>query len=138
MDIQYAGRFTVPGAAVNMHVVADNAVGEQEVRGSFVATSSTHTIRLGNGFRNGDVWYDAIMVVEAASPFNPYPGEYFDGNTEDTTFATHTWDGTPNDSTSTKTVSDSPERIVPPFFGYVHANNSKAELEIRYRSGWVA
>lgn len=141
MDSRYVGKFVVDdvgGPAVNMQKIAPNQAGEYEVRGTFVATSNTHTIRMGNGFSRGTVWYDAIAVVEATSPVNPYRGEYFDGDTPDDSFAEHEWTGAPNASTSTKTVADSPEQDVPPFYGYVKADNSKAELEIRYRSGWVA
>lgn len=141
MDSRYAGKFVVDavdGPTVNMHRIAPNLPGEYEVRGTFVATSSTHTIQMGNGYGNGEVWFDDIAVVEATSAVNPYKGEYFDGSTPDDSFAEHDWEGTPNASTSTKTVGDSPEREVPPFYGYAQADNSKAVLEIKYRSGWVA
>lgn len=141
MDIRYVGKFvvdSVDGPAVNMHKIAPNESGEYEVRGTFVATSTSHTIQMGNGFSRGEVWYDDIAVVEAVSVVNPYRGDYFDGDTPDDSFATHDWTGIPDASTSIKTINDAPERDVPPFYGYVTADNSKAELKVRYRSGWVA
>lgn len=102
----YAGRFDIvsPNAtSVTMTQSAPNTIGVYEVRGTFVAASTTHSIRLGHGYSAGDAWFDDLAVIEGA-----YTDGYFSGATSDThadgITTDFAWTGTANASTSTKTV----------------------------------
>ena len=61
----------------------------------------------------GPGWWDKLGIVEGE-----YDGEYFDGGTIGTRTVKNRWDGTRNESTSTRTVTLSPgEELVPAFPG---------------------
>lgn len=73
--------------------VAPNAQGTYEVRATGIAPIGTArlTIRLYNGATTGSVYWDRVMVIEGSEPTG-----YGDGGSPG-----WTWNGTPNNSTST-------------------------------------
>lgn len=117
-----------------------NAAGVYDVSVEFTATETSHAIRLYNGASagNGDVWWDDLMVVEGT-----YTGSYFDGDTDanaNTWPVVYSWAGTPHASKSIREVggtlpSVGAELVLP--YGQATRLNSKAQLQIQYRSGWI-
>ena len=69
--------------------------------------------------------------------------DYFDGDTDATAStwpAVYSWDGTPHASISTREVGGTlpeigAELVLP--YGEAARVNSKAQLQIQYRSGWI-
>jgi hypothetical protein len=63
---------------------------------------------------------------------------WFCGASADTGLRDYAWVGTADASRSTSTIAtDSPERTIPYPYGESVATNSKADLVVRYRSGWI-
>lgn len=78
---------------------APNEAGVHEVRATFVATATTHGVRLMNGAALGgsDVWWDDLLIVEGE-----YTGPWFDGaNNPDPSRFIVAFTGPVNGSTST-------------------------------------
>lgn len=75
---------------------------------------------------------DATLIEESDKLLN-----YFDGNLPDDALFSYAWESGANTSRSIATVIDSPLRTVPAPYGTVKATNSKANLTITYRSGWL-
>lgn len=63
--------------------------------------------------------------------------DYFDGDTTDTGLFNYAWTGAANGSTSTISTVDSPLRTIPEPYGRAKATNSRANLTVTYRSGWL-
>lgn len=119
---------------------APNTAGVTELSITFTATTTTTRIVMWNGalLGGGDVWWDDLIVVEGA-----YTGTYFDGDTDETSNTwpvVYTWSGTPHASTSVRTVGGTlptvgAELLEP--YGDAQRVQSEAQLQIRYRSGWL-
>ena len=76
-----------------------NTFGNQALVLRFVVTANGQSLRLG-GSSNESAWWDKVQIFEGN-----YSGPYFDGSTPppiifNKKFATTSWNGTPNASTS--------------------------------------
>ena len=85
-----------------------------------------------------DVWIDGLLIVEGE-----YSGDYFDGDTDSTIGAfpvLYQWDGVPHNSASIRDVGGAIPAggaSIPEPFGEAERVNTTANLQIRYRSGWL-
>lgn len=134
-------------SAKNMKLSADSTVG------STVAVPATTWTRLSLSFTAEDTstllsvlgtdsttaFYLDDVMLEASSDLS----DYFDGDTDATSTtwpAVYSWVGTPHASISTREVGGTlPEvgsEILNPF-GQAARIESEAQLQIRYRSGWL-
>lgn len=82
---------------------APNVAGEHQLRYTFTVPSDATEafVRLNNGASvgNGDVWWDDFAIVEG-----DYQDDYFSGDTVDDPPVVYTWNGTANNSSSTKKI----------------------------------
>jgi hypothetical protein len=93
LDPGYAGTFLITaGPVISMKTKVPNLAGDYEAVGTFVASGTSHGIRLGNGASagGGDVWWDDFIVVEG-----DYDGPWFAGgqSVTDTVTITREIDG---------------------------------------------
>lgn len=87
---------------------------------------------------NSHMYVDSVLLIEG-----DYTGTYFDGDTDATATTwpvVYSWAGTPHASTSIREVggtlpSVGAELVLP--YGEAARVNSKAQLQIQYRSGWI-
>ncbi len=93
---------TVAGTVTRISSVAPNAAGSTDLSVSMTLPADTTEayIRLysGNSLGNGTVLWTNVYLLPST-----YSGDYFTGDDFDTEFFNYSWDGTPNNSASTKT-----------------------------------
>lgn len=105
---------------------------------TFVATGTTTVLSILGTDSTASFKLDDIMLQESNSV-----GDYFDGDTDATTTTwptVYSWAGTPHASKSIREVGGTlpevgAELVLP--YGEAARVNSKAQLQIQYRSGWI-
>lgn len=75
--------------------------------------------------------FDAFLLEQSATL-----GTYFDGDTESSPARVQSWTGTPSNSSSISGALVIPDTPILTPFGAARRTNSRAKLDILYRSGW--
>lgn len=103
-NVSTGGTQTIP---LTYRSTATNTIGEHVVRATFTvpATATTwDSVRLYGGASagNGDVWWDNVLLAEGT-----YLGDFFSGDSVNSSDFSFTWTGAPNQSTSTSAINPS-------------------------------
>lgn len=104
---------TTPPAVTEITSVP-NEEGEHILRASFVASETSHTIRLFNGAKTGggDMYWDMVTPVRGLHrDLMPFTGRSPSETTEDGYAIVYSWDGTVDASTSTASYGPAPEAV---------------------------
>lgn len=113
------------------------------LRANFIGNSTSTSFvgfigRSGDGFFNGDsMEVDSLLITVNPSADDPYTGPFFSGATADTAGVNYSWTGTVNASSSTAVFQDAANTTLLDPYGDVQREESPAELDIKYRSGWA-
>jgi hypothetical protein len=119
----------LPNVWTRLYIVFTAPVGATEIRFSFRAVSGG----FGHMWQIGETLDQDAAMIEEGSVL----GTYFDGDTPDSGLITYSWAGTPYASESVTGAVSLPEQDIPEPYGKVFASNSKANMAITYRSGWL-